>query len=163
MAKATTVEAPPPRTDPDDTEVSAAPHTDQLQGRDPRFAYQWVPTDRNHPQNVNEYLSPRVLRNGKVGKAWQLVHNLEGEEVIQPARRFADDGTGTDTVVRNRGDVLIAIPKEEHAKWEAGNNDEPADAVEKLLHAETKHYAGGMEIGGATTTAGFQAYKRAGE
>ncbi len=157
------VEAPPPRTDPEDQEASCAPHTDILEGRDKRFAYQYVPTDPNHPQCVNQYLTPRRLKNGKVGQPWMLVHNIDGVESVRPSKRFADDGTGMDTVVRNRAAVLIAIPKEFHREWEAGNNDDPADAMEKMLHGEVKHYAGGIEIGGATMSAGFRDYKRVGE
>ncbi len=103
---------------PSGIDVYSRSRAHELAGQDPKFEYQYVSKNPDHPNWVGNYTQQRELGNPVSGyvlmEPWEVVQRAPGQ-VAQGAKR-ADDTKGVDTTMTHGSLILIRTPKENAVK-----------------------------------------------
>ena len=115
-------------------DVYATSRANELQGRNPEFAYEWKSKDPAHPQYAGNYLKRRERGNQIAGYVlldpWEVV--TDGQ--VDQGRKRADDGKSVDTSTTHGSMILMRTPIA-NAEKERAMNERMTDIQSKALEA----------------------------
>jgi hypothetical protein len=141
----------PPRNNLASTVLRKRSRSNELEGRNPDFVYQYFydGPELAHPGHINRKIHPHEHGTALGGfvdlPGWQVCHAQTDRQVKQAELR-EDQGKPVDTVIRRGRQVLCRMPREEFAKYGV------ADAADVEARSKMYHEPDRMRRPGAAMT-----------
>lgn len=123
----------PPRNDFSRAQLSRHSRSNELQGRNPEYHYEYLSTSPDSPGYIGRKLGPHEIGTPMGGYAvvgaWEVCHS-QTDKAVRDLEPRDDQGKPIDTVIRRGRQVLCRIPIGEYQKYPVADQAD-ADARAK--------------------------------